>query len=176
MRRRDARGRVPIAAVMDLVGAALRHYNANSKGAGFVPLEPSMAACRTSCCGPKGLTHRVGFWARRRRSDAPPETSARCCRRRKKAPPETSDCCCFYAELHHDRLLGKVVDTCVIIGKSPRQDQLPEKQPRPHKKKKQLSDLENMRAFCPSYEEALQFDPTDDNVVSEEEERHLHCC
>uniref|UniRef100_A0A0E0JEM3 Uncharacterized protein n=1 Tax=Oryza punctata TaxID=4537 RepID=A0A0E0JEM3_ORYPU len=169
-RRRDARGRVPIAAVKGLVGAALRHYNANNKaGAGFVPLEPSMAACRGCCCGPKGLTRLVGFWARRRRSDAPPpETSTsagRCRRRRNTAPPPetTPDCCCFYAELHFD-------------PKPPsRQEQLTDKQPRPNKKKKKWREMEEIREFCPSYEEALQLNPTDE-AVSEEELRHSHCC
>ncbi|BAS70616.1 uncharacterized protein [Oryza sativa Japonica Group] len=184
MRRRDARGRVPIAAVKGLVGAALRHYNANNKaGAGFIPLEPSMAACRACCCGPKGFTRLVGFWARRRRSGTPPpgtssSAAGRCRRRRNTAPPPgaTPDCCCFYAELHFDRLGSLVVDTCIIVGKPPsRQEQLTDKQPRPNKKKKQWREMEEIREFCPSYEEALQLNPTDE-AVSEEELRHSHCC
>uniref|UniRef100_A0A0E0FGV4 Uncharacterized protein n=1 Tax=Oryza nivara TaxID=4536 RepID=A0A0E0FGV4_ORYNI len=128
-----------------------------------------MAACRACCCGPKGFTRLVGFWARRRRSGTPPpgtssSAAGRCRRRRNTAPPPgaTPDCCCFYAELHFDR-------------KPPsRQEQLTDKQPRPNKKKKQWREME-IHEFCPSYEEALRLNPTDE-AVSEEELRHSHCC
>uniref|UniRef100_A0A0E0MRY4 Uncharacterized protein n=1 Tax=Oryza rufipogon TaxID=4529 RepID=A0A0E0MRY4_ORYRU len=69
------------------------------------------------------------------------------------------------------------LDSAITAAAAPpsRQEQLTDKQPRPNKKKKQWREMEEIREFCPSYEEALQLNPTDE-AVSEEELRHSHCC
>uniref|UniRef100_A0A0D9UXA9 Uncharacterized protein n=1 Tax=Leersia perrieri TaxID=77586 RepID=A0A0D9UXA9_9ORYZ len=95
-------------------------------------------------------------------------------------PPPEQTVCCFFAVFGRDRLRKLSVETCIIVGEPPRRGQLTEKQLRPNRKKqrhrRKVRDMEDIRAFCPSYEEALQINRTDEQVLSEEEERHFHCC